>query len=84
MHLRSLKKTKGEVSLYDPIGVDKEGNEITSALYLGFRNPNFIYFGSLGYKMRVKSSFRWCFSFLYTAFSSIDLRRIFFCAGSSI
>lgn len=29
MHLRSLKKTRGEVSIYDPIGVDKEGNEIT-------------------------------------------------------
>lgn len=29
MHLRSLKKSRGEVSIYDPIGVDKEGNEIT-------------------------------------------------------
>jgi RNA polymerase sporulation-specific sigma factor len=29
MHLRATKKNKGEVSLYDPIGVDKEGNEIT-------------------------------------------------------
>lgn len=29
MHLRSLKRTRGEVSLYDPIGVDREGNEIT-------------------------------------------------------
>ncbi|SMB95577.1 RNA polymerase sporulation-specific sigma factor [Desulfonispora thiosulfatigenes DSM 11270] len=27
MHLRSIKKTRSEVSLYDPIGVDKEGNE---------------------------------------------------------
>ncbi|MDW7673818.1 MAG: RNA polymerase sporulation sigma factor SigK [Bacillota bacterium] len=35
MHLRSLKKTKGEVSLYDPIGVDKEGNEITLIDVLG-------------------------------------------------
>jgi RNA polymerase sporulation-specific sigma factor len=35
MHLRSLKKTKGEVSLYDPIGVDKEGNEITLIDILG-------------------------------------------------
>lgn len=29
MHLRATKKNKGEVSLYDPIGIDKEGNEIT-------------------------------------------------------
>lgn len=34
MHLRSLKKSRGEVSIYDPIGVDKEGNELTSACYL--------------------------------------------------
>lgn len=35
MHLRSLKKTRGEVSIYDPIGVDKEGNEITLMDILG-------------------------------------------------
>lgn len=29
MHLRSLKKVKKDVSLHDPIGMDKEGNEIT-------------------------------------------------------
>jgi RNA polymerase sporulation-specific sigma factor len=29
MHLRSTKKQKQEVSLYDPIGHDKEGNEIS-------------------------------------------------------
>lgn len=28
MHLRSLKKVKKDVSLHDPIGTDKEGNEI--------------------------------------------------------
>ncbi|MED4716468.1 sigma-70 family RNA polymerase sigma factor, partial [Bacillus badius] len=28
MHLRALKKTKKDVSLQDPIGHDKEGNEI--------------------------------------------------------
>jgi len=31
MHLRSLKKTKKDVSLHDPIGTDKEGNEIHSS-----------------------------------------------------
>ncbi|HOV79800.1 MAG TPA: RNA polymerase sporulation sigma factor SigK [Bacillota bacterium] len=35
MHLRYLKKAKAEVSLYDPIGVDKEGNEITLIDILG-------------------------------------------------
>lgn len=35
MHLRSLKKSRGEVSIYDPIGVDKEGNEITLLDILG-------------------------------------------------
>lgn len=29
MHLRSLKKVNKDVSLHDPIGMDKEGNEIT-------------------------------------------------------
>lgn len=29
MYLRSLKKTKKDVSLYDPIGKDREGNEIS-------------------------------------------------------
>lgn len=28
MHFRSKKKTRGEVSLYEPIGTDKEGNHI--------------------------------------------------------
>ncbi|MCW2277297.1 RNA polymerase sporulation sigma factor SigK [Heliophilum fasciatum] len=35
MHLRAMKKCRGEVSLYDPIGVDKEGNEITLIDILG-------------------------------------------------
>lgn len=35
MHLRATKKTKAEVSLYDPIGVDKEGNEISLIDVLG-------------------------------------------------
>jgi len=34
MHLRSTRRIRGEVSLYDPIGVDKEGNEITLYGYL--------------------------------------------------
>ncbi|HEX3044365.1 MAG TPA: RNA polymerase sporulation sigma factor SigK [Bacillota bacterium] len=29
MHLRSIKKNKNDLLLYDPIGSDKEGNEIT-------------------------------------------------------
>ena len=34
MHLRSLKKIRKDVSLHDPIGTDKEGNELTSYGYL--------------------------------------------------
>ncbi|AEJ41475.1 sigma-70 region 4 domain-containing protein [Sulfobacillus acidophilus TPY] len=35
MHLRNRKKTNREVSLYDPIGVDREGNEISLVDVLG-------------------------------------------------
>ncbi|TWH48284.1 RNA polymerase sporulation sigma factor SigK [Sporomusa sp. KB1] len=35
MHLRSTRRIRTEVSLYDPIGVDKEGNEITLIDVLG-------------------------------------------------
>lgn len=35
MHLRSRKKISREVSLYDPIGVDREGNEIALLDVLG-------------------------------------------------
>jgi len=35
MHLRFMKKVRAEVSLYDPIGVDKEGDEITLIDILG-------------------------------------------------
>ncbi len=35
MFLRATKKLRSEVSLYDPIGKDKEGNEITLIEVLG-------------------------------------------------
>ncbi|RKO66719.1 RNA polymerase sporulation sigma factor SigK [Desulfofundulus salinus] len=35
MHLRLIKKIRQEVSLYDPVGVDKEGNEIALIEILG-------------------------------------------------
>ncbi|HHY93055.1 MAG TPA: sigma-70 family RNA polymerase sigma factor [Firmicutes bacterium] len=35
MHLRSLKRSRAEVSLYDPIGIDTEGNEIVLLDVLG-------------------------------------------------
>lgn len=34
MHLRSTRRIRSEVSLYDPIGVDKEGNELSFMVYL--------------------------------------------------
>lgn len=41
MYLRSTRKTRAEVSLYDPIGVDREGNEITLIDVLG-SDPEYI------------------------------------------
>ncbi|QQE80268.1 helix-turn-helix domain-containing protein [Alicyclobacillus sp. SO9] len=35
MQLRTQKKTKKDISLYSPIGTDKEGNEITISDILG-------------------------------------------------
>jgi RNA polymerase sporulation-specific sigma factor len=35
MHLRTLKKSRKDISLHDPIGKDKEGNEITLIDVLG-------------------------------------------------
>lgn len=35
MHLRVVKKSRAEISLYDPIGMDREGNEITLIDVLG-------------------------------------------------
>lgn len=46
MHLRSLKKTKKDVSLHDPIGTDKEGNEIPFTCYMYSVSHSFC--GSLG------------------------------------
>ncbi|MDF2502319.1 MAG: polymerase, sigma 28 subunit, FliA/WhiG subfamily [Anaerosporomusa subterranea] len=34
MYFRSTRRIRAEVSLYDPIGVDKEGNEFPSLVYL--------------------------------------------------
>jgi len=42
MHLRSLKKVKKDVSLHDPIGTDKEGNEITLIDILGTEQDDVI------------------------------------------
>jgi RNA polymerase sporulation-specific sigma factor len=42
MHLRSLKKTRKDVSLHDPIGTDKEGNEIKLIDILGSETDDVI------------------------------------------
>ncbi|RFA36333.1 RNA polymerase subunit sigma-70 [Virgibacillus dokdonensis] len=44
MHLRALKKIKKDVSLHDPIGQDKEGNEISLIDILEAENQNIIEF----------------------------------------
>ncbi len=38
MHLRSIKKTMHDISLNDPIGVDKDGNEIALIDVIGIEN----------------------------------------------
>lgn len=42
MHLRALKKVKKDVSLHDPLGQDKEGNEISLIDILEAENENII------------------------------------------
>src|SRR5699024_10314313 len=42
MHLRALKKVKKDVSLHEPIGQDKEGNEISLIDVLEAENENII------------------------------------------
>ncbi|CQR46919.1 RNA polymerase sigma-28 factor precursor [Paraliobacillus sp. PM-2] len=44
MHLRALKKTKKDVSLQDPIGQDKEGNEISLIDILQAENEDIVEF----------------------------------------
>lgn len=40
MHLRSIKNQRTEVSLYDPVGTDKEGNEVSLIDILGSQLPS--------------------------------------------
>lgn len=42
MHLRSIKKSKNDISLQDPIGQDKEGNEISLVDILEAENEDII------------------------------------------
>jgi RNA polymerase sporulation-specific sigma factor len=35
MHLRAGRKSRGDISLYDPVGVDKEGNQVALIDVLG-------------------------------------------------
>lgn len=44
MHLRALKKVSKDISLHDPIGQDKEGNEISLMDILEAENQNIIEF----------------------------------------
>lgn len=42
MHFRSKKKMRGEVSLFEPIGVDKEGNQIQLVDVLEYHDINVV------------------------------------------
>lgn len=41
MHLRALKKTQNEISLYDPVGTDRDGNEIVMLDIINMDPPDF-------------------------------------------
>ena len=42
MHFRSKKKMRGEVSLFEPIGIDKEGNQIQLVDVLEYHDANVV------------------------------------------
>ncbi len=65
MQIRCTKKIQSEVSLQDPIGVDKEGNELPSIGYLQLYDV--VFSGIVGYMKRSKLSFLWLLSLKYTA-----------------
>ncbi|MDF2523107.1 MAG: polymerase, sigma 27/28 subunit, RpsK/SigK, partial [Clostridiales bacterium] len=52
MHIRSAKKLQSEVSLHDPIGVDREGNEITLIDVIGNETESVV--DEVELKMQVK------------------------------
>ena len=59
MHLRALKKVKKDVSLHDPIGQDKEGNEISLIDILEAENENIIEFIQLNMEVdKIQEFFR--------------------------
>ncbi len=41
MHLRALKKTQNEISLYEPVGTDRDGNEIVMLDIINTDAPDF-------------------------------------------
>jgi len=52
MHIRSNKKTQSEVSLQDPIGVDRDGNEIALIDVIGNESESVV--EEVELKMQVK------------------------------
>jgi RNA polymerase sporulation-specific sigma factor len=56
MTIRADKKTKGEVSLQDPIGVDREGNEISLIDILG-TDPNAV-MDEVMFKIQVRNLYK--------------------------
>ena len=41
MHLRAVKKTQNEISLYEPVGTDRDGNEIVMLDIINTDAPDF-------------------------------------------
>ncbi len=57
MHLRALKKVRKDVSLHEPIGQDKEGNEISLIDILEAENQNIIEFIQLNMEIEKMQQF---------------------------
>src|SRR5699024_127885 len=57
MHLRALKKVKKDVSLHDPIGQDKEGNEISLIDILEAENEDIIEYIQLNIEIEKMSDY---------------------------
>lgn len=62
MHLRSEKKSQGDVFLQDPIGKDKDGNEIT--LIDKLNNDDEDVFDEVNLKMQIKKLYQYMRDFL--------------------
>ena len=82
MHIRTAKKMQNEVSLQDPIGVDKEGNEITLIDVIGNESDNVV--DEVELKMQVKKLYNKMKSVLKNREKTVLELRYGLCNGTSM